>query len=257
MSHIRFMYDNLWDLGTISTTEVANFPATNTQHRWWQKTFRSTDIAGVYLTLSLSGAMTVQVAAIKYNNLTLTGTPADVKIFSDTDSAFSPPDPNDGGLSFPTLSNNIMIYYFAPAGRSRQYWLFRIVDTINADSYIELGRIFLGPYFEPKRNYEPGGGRKGRIDPSVMTTGEEGHVSSILHTKLWTFDYSFPYVTAADLLSFTSMFEAMGLSRGFFITEDPAYPDSSTYYVRFAQPMTITPHFAGAFSVSMSLVESM
>jgi hypothetical protein len=42
------MYDNLWDTGTLTTSsENANFPASNTRHPWPSKVWRSTAASGI------------------------------------------------------------------------------------------------------------------------------------------------------------------------------------------------------------------
>ncbi len=247
----RFLWNNLWDTGTLTvTTEDANFPVTNTQHRWWQKAWRSTGTVANYLVADLGSAQAINAIALKYNNFSAT---ADIDLYGDSDSGFSPPEYSQ---AISTIDQDVMIQYFA-ATQTYQYWNLKIDDAAVADSYHTVGRIFLGSYFTPTRDFRIGGGRKSRIDTSALNAGEHGHITSIVLEKHNAYEYVFPCLPASDVTTFVSMYNTLGMAQGFFFTEDSTAPTTTTYYVRFAAPLGIQQEENALYSVAVSLVETM
>lgn len=250
----RFLWDNEWDTGTVTASgsdERANFPATNTQHRWWQKTYRSLTAAACGIVNDLGSNLSINVVALKYTNFTAG---ADIHLWGADESTFTPIDFNQ---AISTISQDVMIQYFSATQTLYQYWLLSITDAAVPDGYHELGRVFLGTYWSPGRDFRIGGGRRNRIDTSLMTTGEQGHIASVILGKRNVYEYVFPCLSASDLTQFIAIYDALGMSRGFFFTEDSTAPATTTYYVRFAAPLGIQQEENGLYTVSVSLVESM
>ena len=259
---IRFLYDNQWDKGVLTVNnENPNFPVTNTQHRWWQKTYRNTSTNWVEIICedphNAAGSTSINCAALKYNNFTLTGTPAVIKLYNDSDIGFSP---EEFTYTFPTLSNDAMIGYL-PSTETNRYWMLQITDTIVSAGYHELGRVFLGSYFQPAHNFAPGGGHIDYLEIASPTVGEQGHISSIIKSSLKIFRYRFECMTPADVTIVRSMYATHRQVGGFFFTEDSANPATTTYYVRFLEQPRITPIVWSASGpycdVEITLVESM
>jgi hypothetical protein len=46
--------------------------------------------------------------------------------------------------------------HIAPAHYRARYWRIAVSDTNNADTYVELARLWMGPLWQPLRNYDPG-----------------------------------------------------------------------------------------------------
>jgi len=174
------------------------------------------------INIDLGSAQTVHAAMVRGHNFQSTAT---VKFqYSDDDFTTVA-----GSWTF-TIQDDILAYQ-STAGVTYRYWRITIQDVDNSDGYVEMGRIFLGPRFEPTRTfleemrYDP-------ADPSIVNQSEDGQISSIQLGHYWTKNYSF-IMESADKANFDTMFASPGTSKGLFITEDTSSYLSTTDYVKF------------------------
>jgi len=252
MGKIRFLWDNEFDGGTFtSSTANANFPASNVQHRWWGKAWRSTvDTDPQWLKNDLGATPLIQAAAIKYNNFSAGAT---ILLEGDNADNFAPSSYDEEM----DVDNDVMALYLDEEQDTLDWWRIKISDDANVDGIIKVGRVFLGPYFEPKHSYAPGGGRMDSDDLALIVGGENGHLSGIINENLAVFRYTFILMTPADIAVVNAMFEEHRCLGGFFFTEDSDNPTTTTYYVRFAEKPRIALRQSGYGDVTITLAEAM
>lgn len=228
-SNIRFMYDNLWDLSAATLTassEESEFPASNTQHIWHTRHWRSTGIASTeWLKIDLGSAQGIDVLIIKYHNLR-TGGSTTLKLQGNATDSWGSPSYDQ---SITVTSNTII--FFLPSTETYRWWRITILDTGNPDGYFRIGRPFLGSYFEPSRNYvQPH--NKQRIDPSVKRYSTGGQVSICEREKYILIPYNFASIITSEVSDFITVWDTVGQSIPYFVCEIPdSDPYLTTYYI--------------------------
>lgn len=228
MQKIRFLYNNLWDASTTTLTssgDAPGFPASNTQHRWHTRAWRSTTLTAEWLKVNLT-TPSVRALVIKYHNIAIAGT--SLRIQADADDA-------SWGGGGPTLNTALtvtadQVVLFWSAAQTFPWW--RILATGAApETYVRIGRVFLGNYFEP--TYDIGEAYVKRlIDPSDLRYTTGGQLSAYQKTQYVELAYEFPRVTSSDKATFEAMFAAVGLYKPYFICHDADAGTTVTYYVQ-------------------------
>ena len=110
-----------------------------------------------------------------------------------------------------------------------------MADGANPDTYVKVGRIFLGGYWSPEINFTRQY-RKTPVDPSLITFSEGGQISSIQRTHYTEYVYAFKRMSAADKASLEAIFADRGLAKDFFICQDAdGVLATTTYQARFAK----------------------
>jgi hypothetical protein len=193
----------------------------------------------------------ISVCAIRYCNFAKSGA-AVIQIWAGNNA-----DADDHVIDTFGVNNNDLMVESFPAVATEQYWRLNINDPTNPDLYQMVGRLFMGGYFSPAHNFQPGGGFVGYDDLSRISDGEDGHSSGIIQENLRIFHYEFPWMSAADAAIIRSMYDLYRCLGGFFFTEDSDNPTTTTYYVRFKEPPQFSPQMAGWSSVTITLVEAM
>lgn len=229
MSTIRFMYQNLLDtLGIITcSTENAGFPVANLKNRWptmhWRTTAKTDPQRAI---IDLGSAQGVQAVCAKYSNYSGA---AVLTLYGHDGNSW----PGDGDSLVVAAGANVMCNFFS-ATKTWEWWCWNVDDHLNSASYLALGRLFIGGYFEPSVNFIDAFGIGDR-DPSLSFSSEGGQLSSIQKTKYGLHTYTFKGITLADVNYFRAMFAARGNFRDMWVCEDPSTPASTTYYVRISK----------------------
>lgn len=100
------------------------------------------------------------------------------------------------------------ILHYLSSAQTYRYWQLQITDTSNPDTYIEIGELFLGSYFEPDKNFSYGTGVrdiKSLISRNVTPCG-------ISKKRFYNFQRQFSYNLnyISDIADFETMLEALG-----------------------------------------------
>lgn len=247
MGHSRFYYNNAWLLGDLSySSQLAGFPASNTRQRWPSRTWRSGSVlaSGEWIEISLESiGLSIQPSAlfIKYCNLSSaaaiilaaynSGVPApawteNIPLGSEPEKLiyheFSPP------ASYPIWR---LIFYDAFSGGGS----FSFSGSGSGLSYIEIGKIFLGNYFQPDRDFR-GGRAMLPKDESIINYSEGGQISAIKRQTFETRDYEYPANPPSQVDLFNDLFEHKQLVSALFFCEDYRELSSlNTFYCRLSQ----------------------
>ena len=225
MAIIKFLYDNLWDDGTItSSSEADGFPDTNTQQRWHTRCWRATGDAAEWVKVDLAAAQNVKTFVIKNHNFTAGAT---LKIQGNAADVWGAPAVD---VTIPITTGTIIHTW--SSNQSYRWWRISIADGANPDTYVKIGRVYLGSFFEPADNYAYH--TVGFIDPSGVKHSTGGQYSANSKTHYKTISWGFKGISEADFASFETVFDEVGLSKNYFICEDSAdaSPYTVTYYVR-------------------------
>lgn len=112
------------------------------------------------------------------------------------------------------------LIFGAASAISRRYWRLIIADGSNPDTYLEIGRIMLGPYFEPVDNFEPAYSRNeepGGVRQEALNKAE----NFIVRPDRSGRGLRFPISTTAELANWRTFQKTVSNSRPFAVSLDP------------------------------------
>lgn len=174
-------YDS--DLATIAaSTEIATLPAANVQSQQPKKVWRSSSTAD-YLEITFTAPVAANMLALNGHNLTSAGvfrvrgadSLANTTAAPSVDTGWQGVWPVTGKpsdaywpryLSALLWSNDALF----------QYWRIDIADPSVTQTYIEVGRLALGRYWQPTTNFDLGGTPLGRDQRDVQTVTDYGEI---------------------------------------------------------------------------------
>lgn len=179
----QFAYINYADVGTLSGGSwVGTLPLANLQNRRLSKVARATNAlaASSVLDLDLADALKpVRLVGLLKHNISSAGT---YRVTAGTSAGAS--DVYDSGtlLALPALystsslewedanwwfgtatADDLALYpvhllHDCGASKLARYWRLQITDTANAAGYVQAGRLWAGPMWEPDHDYDLGAG---------------------------------------------------------------------------------------------------
>lgn len=126
--------------------------------------------------------------------------------------------------------------------REFQFWKIHFLDANNADGFLEVGRMFLGPLFRPARNFSADFSTRPFSDPS----SREDSMGQVVHSdekqKFSQIQLDFRGMDVSEAQTgFAHMQNVVGLTRDFFISLEPDQSVSNwfhaTFYGRLAREM--------------------
>jgi hypothetical protein len=133
-----------------------------------------------------------------------------------------------------------------------RYWRFIISDPENLFDYLDTGRIFLGEWFEPTRNYH-GNWSRITIDPTTITTTLNNIEFSDVRDKYIEIDLSFPkevQIPQSDIEKYEEIFRLTGKYKRVIIALDyENHRYDWSYYGTLQGDKTIT-HLPGTSHVN-------
>ncbi len=101
-----------------------------------------------------------------------------------------------------------------------KHWWIHVDDIDNSNSYIEIGRAFLGDFSIVE--YVELGMEFVLIDPSVPTTTPEGYIGRNERDQFKQVRFSFAELSETDRDNLISIYETIGAFDPFFFIPDPA-----------------------------------
>ena len=233
--NVLFLYENLIDSATLTaSSEAAGFPVSNLKNPFRSKVWRTagTPAGTAYLDIDL-GAGTHSVTCVALAGYTWTAAPGTLQVeFDDTASHGSPEHTETlTWAANPTVNGNPATIIKTFTSKDERYIRLNVVY---APGDWNLGKIFLGTYFQPTRNYDIEW-TENIIDPSIIsqTVGGQDHVDII--EKYREFGMSFVAATQAQWELFQKMIRHSGMSKELFVAFDYTNePDELTVYGKFA-----------------------
>lgn len=231
MSNILFLFDNIFDLATLTeSSQDEDFPAENLQSPFRTKIWKTAGATPGTAVLDIDHGAAKSVSVIALVNYNWESAPSILRILFSSDNEWGTPDGGTEDLTWvanpDTYGNpNIIIKTFA----SKNYRYNRF-DVVNAGGDWELGRIFLGTYFEPTRDYAHD--RTERIiDPSFvdMTVDGQEHVDEL--TKYREREIIFKFSNHNQYQNFQKIINNVGIGKNIVVAFDyDSYPGDQTMY---------------------------
>ncbi len=255
MNNFRILWDNLWDDATLSaSSENSEFPATNTQHRWHTRTWRSSGesgtLSGATITADLGDAKDIKAFVIKNHNFSMLESGDELRIQANDADAWGAP-----ALDEVLEVTENQIVKFWETAQSYRFWRIVMTDIMNADNYLEIGRIYLGGFFEFAYHFKTKTRTFNDLSSVKRSTG--GQISSDQKSRYRTWVYDFDAVKKEEIDDLWEIWEEIGLSKDYFICEDPEETDLYLYvfYVENQDTWNFPPRTRDIFRFTISVEE--
>lgn len=228
MSNLRIFDLNQWDSQILEGTGYdTGWPYTNTQQRWKTKSCRLTGITSKYIRTAGSTALTANAFFIFFHNITASGT---VTVKGSNN--------NWGTTPFSqamTRTANLFVYV-SPTLLTYDDFGFYVDDATNTDGYLELGRIWLGEYYQETAGYSPDI-QETQEDPSAVMESTGGQVSILEREKFKT--WLMPFDCIYNKTRYDTFINRVGTSKEFVIVKQPTghqgtdfpTPENYSFYV--------------------------
>jgi len=201
----RIFYDNEFDGDYTLTTnsEETNYPVENAQDYQLTKRYRATGDATEWMKVDAGSGSTITVTAGCIAGHNITSSATTIKIQGDADdSSWANPTVNESI----THSSGIMTETFG--SQSLRYWRFYIQDGDNPDTYISIGRLFLGTYLDisnpPSAAFE-----RLTIDTSTYGRSITGQIYGNEGITYNEYTFDFPYLTNTERTNLETMYETV------------------------------------------------
>jgi len=141
-----------------------------------------------------------------------------------------------GNLETENLTYNpTNLFHFFSASMTHRYVQLTIADATNPNSYIQLGPVILGKYWEPNytfaREYT-----QGRVDDSVVDESYSLVEYAQARPTRRTWNLPFPLgLTQTDADKIVDFFDTVGLKYGFVVCFDSNSANTTSYFVKNAE----------------------
>lgn len=214
---MRLFYDNLIDkAGVVVTpiTEATGFPAYNVlngQRSWIYRTLATVALEAIVFDLGSAKSVTSVILL----DHTLTAGDSLIKLQGNASDSWGSPSFSQ------TLTWSADVISAVFASQSYRYW--RVTFT-KASSGVtrDIGRIFLGTYFEPVDTADHNGYERDTDDLSISSRSTGGQDYSEARSQSRVLKLSFDRSPDADKLGFVALADLCGKHTSFFLQVDPA-----------------------------------
>ncbi len=254
-TRIMFLYNNLVDSATLTeSSEADGYPAENVQNRLRTKVWRTAGATEGTADLVIDFGSAQSVTAIALTGYNWTSAPGTLDVEFNAADAWGAPAETKAltWAATPTANGNKATIVVVFASISYRYARLNVVYSPAATpTDWDLGRIFIGEFFQPEKGYRRRHGI-GLVDPSmsVRTVGGQRYTDEI--EKHRTADLSFNVKTQAQWELFQKMFNSVGKSKDLFAVLDyDSEPDEMTLYGAFQNLPLMTRDALYDFSVTL------
>ena len=246
---MRIAYTNLVDSASAFTAiEATGFPIENVQEQRLSVRWRSQAATAQTVVIDLGTAQTVTTAAILGQNISASASTISVLSCADA-STWS---------TIGTLVHNAdaMLLFFTST--SERYWEFSIDDPLNADGYIEVGRLWLGDYvtISPSSLLDFTVVKR-RSD--MVTFGKNRQKYAVPGEDWRRFEMSFPPTGGSALTAVQTMYDTVGNHSSVIFTNfdtDYSYPLVYPVYASIEGDISFEHDKRQKYSYSMVLEEN-
>lgn len=213
---MRLLYDNKFDSGTLTaSSENTLYPVSNLQHIHLVTKWRSTADTGQTIVCDMGEAVTITTAAILAHNLSSGAT---VKIQGNATDSWDDPSVDEAI----TYNSGIMTKFFT--GGSYQYWRFTFEDADNPDEYIEIGRLYLGTYYQVDKTFNKDFTEE-KINTDNVSYSRSGQVFGDEGIIVRRYSLQFPYWANTAKVAVEAIADALGKRTPLILIMDEANID--------------------------------
>ncbi len=256
---MQFLYDNLLDSATLTASSSATgFPANNLKNPFRTKVWRTAGATAGTANLVINHGSAKAVTCIALTGYTWTSAPGTLNLeFNATDSWGAPSATETlTWAATPTTNGNKATIIKIFASKSYQYNRLNVVYSPGAvPTDWDLGRIFVGTYFQPTYNYDP----QPKIDMGdesigSKTIGGQKHFDEI--EKFRPVSFSCTVISQAQWELFQTMINTVGISKSLFVAFDyDNEPDEMTIYGHFTNLPGASGYAYAAYNLSFGFEE--
>ena len=269
MSNIIFGYDNSVELATLTGgTWETNLPEDNLKTDKLAELAQTTTDDAVTIVATFAADQTLGCIALANHNFSL-ACEIDIVVRSGilgTDPVLE----SITGLA-PYIDadrNNIVCWWLDANATTAMRVEITITDTSNPDTYLSIGRLFIGKQFELERNADYGNAAHGKIDLSDSTKSISGVKWSRTRAKLRTASIGIGSISESQMLIVDDLMQLSGTTEDvIYAYTRPTYTDISgvlhqdelSYKRTFIGNLTsldaINTPFFGRYSAQFSIEE--
>ena len=255
MANARILYNmDAWDAATITGSSQANtdlVPA-NVVHDHVSKMWRTTGKASENIVFALGSAKKITCFSMFTFNLTASAT---VTLQANASNSWGSPSYSQA-LTIATDADGAVLprsVYFLD--QTYRYWRVTLADSGNSDSYLQIGRMAAGEYYELTRNINQNFNLT-MFDPSEgdRVPGRQTFFRNRNRYRRATVRYNLQSQTQTDKLS--AIMLKTGNSRPIVLALDPTdRPSKDSMYCYLETPLSQAHQFVGNYSTAQLVYE--
>lgn len=270
MANIRFLYDNAVGRATVTaSTTAGTLAATNVATDLKSQVWRSTSGTAT-LTFTWTAAESVGVVAIPFCTLTSAATirvqgytnvgdsTAAVDSGVITAVAFSMPKSSNlptGVNSYGKGGAQQVVVYITPTLVKKV-----VISFVDSTSYVEVGRVAMGSYWEPSVNVPWGSITAGMGDDSKHTRSDAGDIFTDVGPRYKTLDFNFQCLPTTDRDNLWRILRGNGMNTPVFIDVVPGTSDAGdefiySIYGKLSKSSTVVMTMFNQYASSLSWAE--
>jgi hypothetical protein len=255
MANTRILYNlDTWDAATVTGSSQANtdlVPA-NVLHDHVSKLWRTTGKASENIVFDLGAATNITVFSMFTFNLTASAT---VTLQANTADSWGSPAYSQALTIATDADGNVLqrLVYFLD--QTYRYWRVTFADSGNAASYLQIGRIAAGTYYEPPRNinqnftitmYDPSEGDR--------VAGRQTFFRNRNRYRRAAVRFELQNQTQTDKLD--AIMTKVGHSKPVVLALDPTNrPSKDSMYCYLEPPLSLAHQFIGQYSTAQLVFE--
>jgi len=243
----HFSYTNLADdsgATVTGSTQVTNLEDDNVLDNFVAVPWRTTGDTDENLVIDLGSAKQVKVVGIFGHNFSSAAT---VHLEAHTADSWGAPAYGPTVLTVETdpLSDVLpKIVFFLD--ETYRYWRIRVQDAANVDTYIEIGRVWLGTYWTPTYNFSNGFRidvvKPDRVSRAVLS-GVYGREMPSYEVMSFSWSATNNPLPLADRDTLEAIYRAKGQTKPLLVVHDANnYPTESGLYGYFSMGRILRPH---------------
>lgn len=239
MARHRFMYSNLIDSSTLTASSSSStLPVNNLKNAQKTKVWRTgTSTAAEYVVIDLGSAKAVTCVILLNHNLTASDSA--IALEGNTADSWGAPAFTQ---SLSRVAGPISAFF---ASQSYRYWRVKFTKA-SAGQTRDIGRIFLGTYYELSQNSTPEGLTIGQNDLSEVSRSSGGQSYADIKSIYQDIDLSIRAMPHAQHEQLKIIGNAVGVHTPFFFAIDyDTEPEDWLLYVRFKKLQTYSANVVG------------
>lgn len=247
---IRFLATNLWDTATVTANSAATgFPVTNIATRLFLEHWRSTGLTAEWVKADLGADTVVRAVAIRYSNLRV-GDSLSIQAQTAANG-----DDWDGSpaltlnvaitITADMVTKGLIVYNWEAAPTACRYFRALMTATAHPDTYIRIGRIYLGTFVELDRDFDKDWTVQ-NVTPSTVLTSATGQKYTNTLPQFKRINVNLPWLSSADATKIEALRDALGSDKAFFVELFPATSlQMHSYYVTCTSDWSVRHVFGG------------
>jgi len=249
---MRFLYNNLFDTAGYTLTEnseEATYPVENAQDYQLTKHYRTTGDASEWVKIDglAPAAITANIAFIAGHNITsgattikIQGNGADAWVGPTVDESFT----HSAGVMWKAFTSDDL-----------QYWRWLIEDAANPDTYIKIGRLGLGTYFDLSVWAQTSFARR-TIDTSTIRRSPTGQLYGDEKVTYLEYDFRISNMSDADRVNLETMWRTNKKVKPILFIPNPSDTTLAPLYCNISK-FDLNHNVAWRWHAQMTLTEAL